>query len=137
MPIVNGAATKLISLEGLATYNGFKEDKAITMTSAQYAALTPEEKNNGKTYYVTDAVGVSCDLAQYIFTLRQTLSAGSTEMTFSDARLSNNSLIEIFFPDTETDLNYNSFEQLSATSFKLTFDAQESDVSVVALVFNV
>jgi len=128
---------KLISLENLTTFNGFKEDKAITLTSAQYAALSEEEKHNGKTYYVTDAGPSVVDLNQMIFTIRQTLSSGSTEMTFSDVRLSSNSLIEIFFPDTETDLNYTSFEQLSATSFKLTFDAQESDVSVVALVFNV
>lgn len=128
---------KLISLENLTTYNGYKEDKAVVLTSEQYEALTPEEKNNGKTYYVSDAGVPVTDLDQKIFTLRQTLSAGSTEMTFTDTRLSSNSLVEIFFPDTETDLNYTSFEQLSSTSFKLTFDAQENNVTVVALVFNV
>ena len=128
---------KLISLEGLSTYNGFKEDKAVVLTNAQYQALTPAEKNNGKTYYVTDAGVAVQDLSNYIFTLRQTLSAGSTSMTFTDIRLTSNSLVEVFFPDSAQDMNYTAFEQLSETSFQLTFDPQDSDVTVVALVFNV
>lgn len=50
---------KLISLDNLSTYHDLmdakKEDHSVTLTLAQYNALSPEEKMNGKTYYISDA----------------------------------------------------------------------------------
>ena len=50
---------KLIDLDNLSTYHSLmdakKEEHSIILTQAQYNALTPEEKMNGKTYYISDA----------------------------------------------------------------------------------
>lgn len=50
---------KLISLDNLSTYHDLmdakKEEHSVTLTLAQYNALSPEEKMNGKTYYISDA----------------------------------------------------------------------------------
>lgn len=50
---------KLIDLDGLSTYHDLmdakKEEHSVTLTLAQYNALSPEEKMNGKTYYISDA----------------------------------------------------------------------------------
>lgn len=126
---------KLISLDNLSTFKDHIEEKAVELTAAQYAALTPAQKNADISYYVYDDEPVPT-INNIIFTLRQTLTAGDTTLTFTDSRLSSNSLIQIFYPNTNMDIDYNTFEQLSATSFRLTFDAQESNLAVVALVIN-
>ena len=60
MPDINqNDTTKLISLTNLGTYHDLmdakKEEKSVILTQAEYDALTPAEKMNGKTYYITDA----------------------------------------------------------------------------------
>lgn len=126
---------KLISLDGLSTFKNHVEEKSVELTAEQYAALTPEQKNADISYYVYDDDPVPT-ISNTIFTLRQTLTVGNTTLTFTDSRLSADSLIQIFYPNSNTDIDYTNFEQLSATSFRLTFDAQESNVMVVALVIN-
>lgn len=55
----NDTSVKLITLDNLETYHGLmdakKEEHSVELTQAQYDALSPEEKMNGKTYYITDA----------------------------------------------------------------------------------
>ena len=126
---------KLISLGNLSTFKDHVEEKSVVLTAEQYAALTPAQKNADISYYVYDD-NVVPTISNTIFTLRQTLTAGSTTLTFTDVRLTADSLIQIFYPNSNTDIDYMNFEQLSATSFRLTFDAQESNVMVVALVIN-
>ena len=136
--VVNNTPTKLISLGNLETYTGYIEPKQVVLNYAQYLALPESEKNSGKTFYIPDLNVAPATLNSLIFTMRQTLTAGSTSLTFTNANLSENSLIEIFYPNTaDPDFNYTDFTQNSSTSFTLTFEAQSSDIQVVALVFNV
>lgn len=55
----NDTSVKLITLDNLETYHGLmdtkKEEHSVELTQAQYDALSPAEKMNGKTYYITDA----------------------------------------------------------------------------------
>lgn len=130
--------TKLIDLEGLSTYKGLSdqahEPHAITISWNDYQALTPTEKNNGKTYYVVDAPTGLPDLGSMIFVLTGTLTAGQTSLTFTDSRLSANSLLDFFYIDS--DVTYDTFTQNSATSFTLTFESQATDLTVKVLVYN-
>ena len=130
--------TKLIDLENLSTYKGYSdtayEPHATTISWAQYQALTPEQKSNGNTYYIPDAPTGLPDLGSMIFVLTGTLTAGQTSLTFTDSRLTNNSLLDFFYLDS--DVTFDSFTQNSATSFTLTFTAQASDLTVKVLVYN-
>ncbi len=127
---------KIITLDNLSTFKGHVEEKAVVLTAAQYDALTPEQKNADITYYITDGVPVPM-LNNLIFSIKQVLEQGETSLTFTDSRLSGDSIIQIFYPNSNTDIDYKTFEQLSSTSFRLTFDEQENDVTVAALIFNV
>ena len=127
---------KIITLDNLSTFKDRVEEKAVVLTAAQYDALTPEQKNADITYYITDGVPVPM-LNNMIFSIKQVLEQGETSLTFTDSRLSSDSIIQIFYPNSNTDIDYKTFEQLSSTSFRLTFDEQENDVTVAALIFNV
>lgn len=127
---------KIITLDNLSTFKDRVEEKAVVLTAAQYDALTPEQKNADITYYITDGVPVPM-LNNLIFSIKQVLEQGETSLTFTDSRLSSDSIIQIFYPNSNTDIDYKTFEQLSSTSFRLTFDEQENDVTVAALIFNV
>ena len=55
-----------------------------------------------------------------------TLTAGQTTVTFTDARITDNSTIEVF---TKGDLDYNSIS-VSTGSVTIAYDAQSSDIPV-------
>ena len=140
MPDPNATPTKLISLGNLTTYttlaNQTYEPQTVTLTYAQYQALTPAEKNNGKTYFVPDAPDPgSGDLGSMIFSLTGTLVAGQTSLTFTDDRLTANSMLDFFYPGV-SDVTFDTFTQNSATSFTLTFEERSSDLLVKVLVYN-
>ena len=128
---------KLVSLANLGTFKGYVEEKAIELTAEQYAALPASQKAKDISYYITDAAVAPADLSTLIFSIKQTLTAGNTTLTFTDNRITANSLISIFYPNAQSEVTYTQFEQLANNSFRLTFDEQASDLVVAALVFNV
>ena len=75
-------------------------------------------------------------LGDFIFSLSGTLTAGQTSLTFTDSRLTANSILDFFYPG-ETNVNYTNFTQNSTTSFTLTFDARQSDLLVKIIVYNI
>ena len=131
-------ATKLVSLDNLATYNTHVEPKITEITYEDYLKIPAATRaSDNKTYCVTDLNALPTNFNDLIFTKKLTLTAGSTSLTFTDSRITANSLIQIFYPNTNSDVAYTEFTQNSATSFTLTFDAQSADVQVVALIMNV
>ena len=60
--------------------------EVVELTQAEYDALTPEQKNNGKMYLVNDAGKV----------LTGTLEAGHTSITFDDAAIKSDSMIDVY-----------------------------------------
>ena len=135
-----GTLSPFINLENLGTYttlaNQTYEPQTITLTYAQYLALPEAEKNNGKTYFVPDAPDPgSGDLGSMIFALTGTLTAGQTTLTFTDSRLTANSMLDFFYPGV-ADVTFEDFTQNSSTSFTLTFAERPTDLVVKVLVYN-
>lgn len=63
--------------------------------------------------------------------LSATLTAGSTQLVFTDASITNNSLIDVY----TTVYGVNPTEQVqSGTTLTLTFDAQDSNIGVKVVV---
>ena len=72
------------------------------------------------------------------FVLKGILDAGDTTLTFSDSRLTDTSVLDVYFDETHYDLKWNTFtENVSPYGFSLTFDVQSEDVLVTVLVTNV
>ena len=83
-----------------------------------------------------------CNIINFVnnnqFVLKGWLYEGDTTLTFTDSRLTNTSVLEVFFDQNHYDLTWNTFtEDYSSTGFSLTFDAQSEDVLVTVLVTNV
>lgn len=136
MPDPVNSVTKLITLGNLETYTSFVEPKGVEISYDDYLQIPAAERaSDNKTYYINDYDAAPANIGDLIFTMRQTLEAGETSLTFTNAKLNNNSLIQVFYPNT-TDVSYTEFTQNSTTSFTLTFDEQESDILVVVLVIN-
>ena len=128
---------KLISLENLAAYTEHVEKVTTPMTYEQYQALPESEKNSGKNFYITNLNVAPTALNTLIFSLRGTLNAGETTITFSDPRITATSLFSFFYPNTEKGAEYTEFVRLSSSSFSLSFTAQAEDLDIAVLVFNV
>lgn len=72
------------------------------------------------------------------FVLKGILEAGDTTLTFSDSRLTDTSVLDVFFDEDHYDLTWNTFtENINPYGFTLTFDAQSEDILVTVLVTNV
>ena len=130
----------------------------ITLTKAEYDALTPQEKADPDKYYfisdvepegiqidsvmsassenpvqnrvITNALNEKEDAA---LVLTSTLAVGATSVVFTNAAIGNNSLIDVY--TDASGVNPTAISQ-SGTSVTLTFDAQSSAVSVKILVRN-
>ena len=83
--------------------------EVVELTQAEYDQLTPEEKNNGKMYLVNDAGKI----------LTGTLEANTTSITFNDAAIKSNSMIDVY-----------------TTIFGANPTAATSSVGTVTLYFN-
>lgn len=70
------------------------------------------------------------------FRLSQTLTAGSTSLTFTDNRITNDSIINIYYDVNHLDMVWDTFTQNSNTSFTVTYEPQTTDVTVIALITN-
>ena len=126
----------LIDLNGLETYTGYVERKSQVLTYQQYINLPTEQKNNGTSYYVPDAIQAPTILNDVIFSLTETLEAGSTTVTFTDNRLVSTSKVQVYC-EVGSDLLTPTASSEGTHSLTLTFDAQSSDVDVCIVVFNV
>lgn len=129
---------KIISLDNLSTYTGLiaqnYEPKTVIISYDDYVALPEAQKLNGTIYFVPDAPS-SGGLGDSIFALSATLTAGQTSLTFTDSRLTANTILDFFY---STDgVSYETFTQNSATSFTLTFEAQASDLVVKVIAYNI
>ena len=83
--------------------------EVVVLTQAEYDILSTAEKNNGKMYLVNDTGKV----------LEGTLEAGSTSITFDDAAIKSNSMIDVY-----------------TTIFGANPTAATSSVGTVTLYFN-
>lgn len=122
---------------------GYKDsgiDASITVDIADVTALAPDAAP-----YVTNT-GTDTDPIFHLFIPRgekgdapitkysQTLSAGSTSVTFTNVTTTANSIVEV--ATSVAGLEYNSITN-SGTSYTVTFDAQGSSVTVYLLVTEV
>lgn len=115
-------------------------DASITITIADVTALAPNADP-----YVTNT-GTNTDPIFHLFIPKgekgdapitkyaQTLSAGSTSVTFTNVSTTANSIVAV--ATDVSGLEYNSIS-VSGTSYTVTFDAQASDVEVYLLVTEV
>lgn len=115
-------------------------DASITITIADVTALAPDADP-----YVTNT-GTNTDPIFHLFIPKgekgdapitkytQTLSAGSTSVTFTNVSTTANSIVAV--ATDVSGLEYNSIS-VSGTSYTVTFDAQASDVEVYLLVTEV
>lgn len=97
----------------------------VELTQAEYDNLTPQEKNNGTVYFITDAYDRGLGTV-----LVQTLTAGATTLTFTDGSIQTDSVIDVY---TSSGVGYDSITTAEG-SITLTFTAQASDVDVKILV---
>jgi len=115
-------------------------DASITITIADVTALAPDADP-----YVTNT-GTNTDPIFHLFIPKgekgdapitkytQTLSAGSTSVTFTGVTTTANSIVEV--ATSVSGLEYNSIS-VSGTSYTVTFDSQASNVDVYLLVTEV
>ena len=115
-------------------------DASITITIADVTALAPDADP-----YVTNT-GTNTDPIFHLFIPKgekgdapttkytQTLSAGSTSVTFTNVTTTANSIVAV--ATNVSGLEYNTLTN-SGTSYTATFDAQASDVEVYLLVTEV
>ena len=92
------------------------------ITLAEYEELTYEQKHNGELYFITDVDG---DMP---FTdLTDTLTAGDTELVFTDNSITIDSTVDVY---TDT-YGINPTDVVVATgTITLTFEAQSADLGV-------
>lgn len=115
-------------------------DASITITIADVTAIAPDADP-----YVTNT-GTNTDPIFHLFIPKgekgdapitkysQTLTAGTTSVTFTNVTTTANSIVEV--ATNVSGLEYNSISN-SGTSYTVTFDAQASDVEVYLLVTEV
>ena len=95
-----------------------------TLSGLSDVTLTTPSTNQVLTY--NGSAWVNATSALPWIDLTGTLTAGSTSITISDSCITTNSTIEVF---DDLDVPYNS-KSLSTGSITLTFDAQESNMSI-------
>ena len=126
--IIDDSGTSLEQQPGLQFKGAYSADNSTdnitevnivrSMTKAQFNQLSAEEKVG--IINITDESGVPWT------DITGTLTAGQTSITLSDSSITTSSTIEVF---DDLDVPYNS-KTLSTGSITLTFDAQESNMSV-------
>lgn len=99
-------------------------DNSRELKTAEYAQLTPAEKMNGTTYYITDGEGGGNYSAQ-----SATLQAGSTTVSFTYPA-SGNYLVDIYASDGRdyTDV------LVASNTITVTFEAPSADVTVYCVL---
>ena len=102
--------------------NKTAEDLNLTWvgTQAQYDAIV--SKNPAVLYFITDGAQNSKAWTDII----GTLTAGSTEITFTNTAITSNSTVDVY---THSGVEYNSIS-VTTGAVVLTFDEQESDLDV-------
>jgi len=106
----------------IAETKKFVNKKTRELTQAEYDALSTAEKNNGVIYFITDGAGGSSDTV-----LTGVLSAGSTEISFTDSNITSSSIIDVYADVYGINANNISVNNNTLT---LTFDAQSTDVNI-------
>ena len=113
---------------GAAGADGYSPEVTITsITGGHTVKITDEDHPTGQSFNVMDG---TVPITKY----SQTLSAGSTSVTFTGVTTTANSIVEV--ATSVSGLEYNSIS-VSGTSYTVTFDSQASNVDVYLLVTEV
>lgn len=108
--------------------DGVSPEVTITaITGGHQVEITDADHPSGQTFDVMDG---TVPITKYT----QTLSAGSTSVTFSNVTTTSNSMISV--GTSVPDLEYNAISN-SGNSYTVTFDAQSSAVTVYLIVTEV
>lgn len=108
--------------------DGVSPEVTITsITGGHTVKITDKDHPTGQTFNVMDG---TVPITKY----SQTLSAGSTSVTFTGVTTTANSIVEV--ATSVSGLEYNSIS-VSGTSYTVTFDSQASNVDVYLLVTEV
>lgn len=101
---------------GEALKNVKPADSSVTLTQVEYDALSDEEKNNGTTYFISDANG-ECDATQVSFTSSNytaTNVAGALEEVNSSLKANNK---QFYFDYKDGKYGYNTSSSRGADTF--------------------
>lgn len=113
---------------GAAGADGYSPEVTITsITGGHTVKITDEDHPTGQSFNVMDG---TVPITKY----SQTLTAGSTSVTFTGVTTTANSIVEV--ATSVSGLEYNSIS-VSGTSYTVTFDSQASNVDVYLLVTEV
>ena len=113
---------------GAAGADGYSPEVTITsITGGHTVKITDEDHPTGQSFNVMDG---TVPITKY----SQTLSAGSTSVTFTGVTTTANSIVEV--ATSVSGLEYNSIS-VSGTSYTVTFDAQASNVTIYLIVTEV
>lgn len=124
-------ATGAAGQDGQDGEDGFSPEVTIaTITGGHTVTITDEDHPTGQTFNVMDGQDGDVPITVY----SQTLSAGSTSVTFSNVTTTANSIIEV--GTSKPGLEYNSITN-SGSSYTVTFDSQSSSETIYLLVTEV
>jgi hypothetical protein len=124
-------ATGAAGQDGQDGEDGFSPEVTIaTITGGHTVTITDEDHPTGQTFNVMDGQDGDVPITVY----SQTLSAGSTSVTFSNVTTTASSIIEV--GTSKPGLEYNAITN-SGTSYTVTFDAQSSSETIYLLVTEV
>lgn len=113
---------------GAAGADGYSPEVTITnITGGHTVKITDEDHPTGQSFNVMDG---TVPITKY----SQTLTAGSTSVTFSNVTTTSDSIVEV--ATSVAGLEYNAITN-SGSSYTVTFDAQASNVTVYLLVTEV
>lgn len=113
---------------GAAGADGYSPEVTITsITGGHTVKITDKDHPTGQSFNVMDG---TVPITKY----SQTLSAGSTSVTFTGVTTTANSIVEV--ATSVSGLEYNAITN-SGSSYTVTFDAQSSNVTVYLLVTEV
>lgn len=134
-PILNfgipAGATGANGQDGNDGADGYSPEVTIaSITGGHSVTITDEDHPSGQTFNVMDGQDGTVPITKYT----QTLSAGSTSVTFTNVSTTANSIIEV--ATDKAGLEYNAITN-SGSSYTVTFDSQSSSVTVYLLVTEV
>ena len=98
-------------------------NNVVFITKAEYEALTEEEQNDGRIYVIMD------DDNKLILT--GTLEAGHTEVTFTNERITEDSMVDVYvdiFGISPTNIVY------TEHAITLSFDALDVDLKIKVVI---
>ena len=98
-------------------------NNVVFITKAEYEALTEEEQNDGRIYVIMD------DDNKLILTA--TLEAGHTEVTFTNERITEDSMVDVYvdiFGISPTNIVY------TEHAITLSFDALDVDLKIKVVI---